>query len=292
MMNLAVKAGMNQMKDQTQNLIQNEMQDKSIEQKEENGPNGQKEQNLQVNENRPRPIQPKKKKKIKIDKNLTIRMYSVLLFHTMVITALLYIFREKDIDISDELGKLDWAIFIGCIVLSILLSLIVSKVQFVSKLFLNYILYIALLGLNIIAFVYGGKSKLFDYVVSMMIMFDAGSLTVLSFSSFINDNPSTFWLMCCCAAGHLVAMFILMKVYDDHKYFVLSSCVLAFAIYETMIYNSFDSYNKNKNVTRLPSMICLPFELNLSFAKIIYYILYGIFYWFKSCCCGTDNKKK
>lgn len=291
-MNLAVKAGVNQMKEQTQNLIENEMQDKSIEQKGENDPNGPKEPNLEMNENKPRPIQPKKKKKLKIDKKLTIRMYSVLFFHTMVITLLLYIFRVKDYDISDELGKLEWAIFIGCIILSILLSLIVSKVRFVSKIFLNYILYIALLGLNIIAFVYGGKSKLFDYVVSMMIMFDAGSLTVLTLSSLINDNPSSFWLMCCCAAGHLVAMFIVMKIYEDHRYLVLSSCLLAFAIYETMIYNSFESVNKRKNSNNLPSMISLPFELNLSFAAIIYYILYGIFYWFKSCCCGSEKKKK
>ena len=132
-MNLAVKAGVNQMKEQTQNLIENEMQDKSIEQKGENDPNGPKEPNLEMNENKPRPIQPKKKKKLKIDKKLTIRMYSVLFFHTMVITLLLYIFRVKDYDISDELGKLEWAIFIGCIILSILLSLIVSLILIFFK---------------------------------------------------------------------------------------------------------------------------------------------------------------
>lgn len=289
MMNLALNAGVNQMKDQTQNLIQNEMQDKGLEKKEENDP---KEPNLEINENRPKQIQQKKKKKVKLDKNLTRRMYSVLFFHTMVITILLYIFRKRDLDISDELGTSEKYVFIGCIILSVALSFLVSKVKFISKIFLNYLLYIALLGLNIIAFVYGGKSKLFDYVVSMMIMFDAGSITIITISSLVNDNPSTFWLMCCCAAGHLVAMFILMKIYEEHKYFILFTCGLAFAIYEAMIYNSLESFNKSKTKSNIPSMMSLPFELNVSFAKIIYYVLYAIFYWFKSCCCASDPKKK
>ena len=119
MMNLALNAGVNQMKDQTQNLIQNEMQDKGLEKKEENDP---KEPNLEINENRPKQIQQKKKKKVKLDKNLTRRMYSVLFFHTMVITILLYIFRKRDLDISDELGTSEKYVLIGYIILSISLS--------------------------------------------------------------------------------------------------------------------------------------------------------------------------
>lgn len=292
MMNLAMKAGMNQMKDQTQNLIESEMQVKNQDKKEKNeqneegGDNAPKE-NIEIKD-QPKPS--KKKKKLKIDKNTSVRMYSVLFFHTMIITILLYIVHYKYLEEfnenKDDLGDYSWPVFIGCIVLSILLSLLVSKVKFISKLFLNYIFYLALLALNALAFVWGGKDSLFDYIVSMLIMFDAGSLTVLIFSTFVKDVPSTFWIMCSCASGHLVAMFVLIKVYDDHKYFVLFCCGLAFAIYETMNYNAFD------NKSSIPSMISLPFELNVSFVNIIYYVLYGIYYFFSFCCCPTSNKKK
>lgn len=288
MMNIAMKAGMNQMKDQTQNLIESEMQVKNTDKTEQNKENGPKE-NIEIKE-APKPS--KKKKKIKIDKNASVRMYSVLFFHTMIITILLYIVHYKYLDEfnenKDDLGDYSWAIFIGCIVLSILLSLLVSKVQFISKIFLNYIFYLLLLALNSLAFVWGGKDSLFDYIVSILIMFDAGSLTVLIFSTFVKDVPSTFWIMCSCASGHLVAMFVLIKVYDAHKYFVLLTCSLAFAIYETMNYSAFDNNKSNS----MPSMISLPFELNMGFIYVIYYVLYGIFSFMRFCCCPSSNKKK
>ena len=292
MMNLAMKAGMNQMKDQTQNLIESEMQVKNPDKKEQNiqnEENGPKE-NIEIKE-APKPAQSKKKKKPKISKNAAVRMYSVLLFHTGIITALLIIVRhkyEKEFeDREEDLGDYSWLVFLGCIVLSILLSLLVSKVQIISKICLNYIFYLVLLALNSLAFVWGGKDSLYDYILSMLIMFDAGSLTVLIFSTFVKDAPSTFWIMCSCASGLLVAMFVLIRVFDDHKYFVLLFCALSFAIYESMNYDAFDNCKSS-----VPSMISLPFELNLGFVKMVYYVLYGIFYFMRFCCCPASNKKK
>ena len=158
--------------------------------------------------------------------------------------------------------------------------------------YLNYIFYLILLALNAVAFVFGGIDTLYDYIISMLIMFDAGSITILLFSMLVKDAPSTFWLMCSCSAGHLIAMFILIKVFEDNKYIVLVFCGLAFAIYQTMNYNALDSYKASKNNTIIPSMMILPFELNLSFIKIIYYVLYGIFSCLVSCCCGTTKSKK
>jgi hypothetical protein len=296
MMNLAMKAGMNQMKDQAQNLIPNELKDKGEEKKDENIRNDPKEPNLEVKD-KGKPNQPKKKKRVIIDKNLSVRMYSVLLFHTAIITILLFIVHLKYLrkfnENKDKIGtKYSWLIFAGCIILSILLSLLVSKVRCISTMYLNYIFYLILLALNAVAFVFGGIDSLFDYIISMLIMFDAGSITILFFSMLVKDAPSTFWLMCSCSAGHLIAMFILIKVFEDNKYIVLVFCGLAFAIYQTMNYNALDSYKASKNNTSIPSMMILPFELNLSFIKIIYYVLYGIFSCLVSCCCGTTKSKK
>ena len=218
MMNLAVNAGMNQMKDQAQHLIEAEMEDKSAK--------NSKGDNIEINN---KGNQPKKQKKVKkIDRNLTVRMYSVLLFHTLSITILLFIVYLKDIKIEDQIPNksegiseyMPWFIFAGCIVISIILSLLVSKVKCISKIYFNYIFYIILLALNCVAFVWGGKDDLFDYIASMLIMFDAGSLSVLMFSLFVKDIPSTFWIMLSCSGGLLIAMFILIKVFNEHKYFV------------------------------------------------------------------------
>ena len=292
MMNLAMKAGMNQMKGQAQSLIQSEMQDKGL------GNNDPKEENIEVN-NTGKQIQPKKKKKPKIDRNLTVRMYSILFFHTLVITVLLYVFHFTDTSIEKKSDNfkganplMSWIIFFGCIVLSIILSFLVSKVKCVSKFFLNYFFYIILLALNAFAFVWGGKDKLFHYIVSMLIMFDAGSLTVLFFSLLVKDIPSTFWIMCSCSGGLIIALLVLIKVFDEDKYLVLLICALSFAIYEVMNYNALDSYkNNNKNNNSIPSMMSLPFELNISFVKLIYYFFYMIFSWFKACCCSSKKKK-
>ena len=297
MMNLAMNTGMNQMKEQAQSLIPSEMQDKTEGQSGDNNLNSLKEPNIETT-NKGKPILQKKKKKVTIDRGLSVRMYSILLFHTLIITILLMVIHIKNYDPfkeeeAEKYSKYSWYIFGGCIALSIILSLLVSKVKCISTIYLNYIFYLILLVLNAFAFVWGGKDNLYDFIVSMLIMFDAGSLTVLLFSLFVKDIPSTFWIMCSCVAGHLVAMFVLIRVFSKHKYFVLLTCILSFAIYEAMNYNALDSYkNNSKNKNSIPSMMSLPFELNLSFLKIIYYLLYGIFYWFRACCCSSFSSKK
>lgn len=292
MMNLAMNTEMKGMQEKAENLIPKEMQDKNDAQK---GENSLKEPNIEVN-NKGKPIQQKKKKKKAIlDRGLTVRMYSVLFFHTLIITVLLFLIHLKTINPLEgkEINTYSWYIFGGCIFLSILLSLLVSKVRCISKVYLNYIFYLILLALNAFAFAWGGKEDLFDYIISMLIMFDAGSLTVLTFSLLVKDVPSTFWIMCSCSAGSLLAMLILIKVFSEHKYFVLLTCIIAFAIYESMNYNALDCYkNNSKNKNSIPSMMSLPFELNLCFLKVIYYIFYGIFYYFKACCCSSFSKKK
>lgn len=287
-MNLMMQTGINQAKDQAQKSIQSEM---PLLPNEENNKNEPKEPNIAVNNN-PKPK--KNKKKIIIDKGLSIRMYTILFIHTLILTLLLFYFNyDSDNFIykkADELGNYTWIIFGGCLLLSIILSFLVSKVKLISTVFLNYIFYIILLALNAAAVVWGGKGDAFDYIISMLIMFDSASLVILIFLALMKDAaPSTFWLMCSCAAGSLLSMYALIKIYSEHKYFVLVICIISFAIYETMNYSAFDSYtDKNKNTNNLrPSMIALPFELNLSFIKFIFYILYGIFSFFKSCCCSS-----
>ena len=186
-MNLALQAGINQISGQTENLIQSEMQDKNAGQKEkennqnqpnqdnkENQPNqenqeNQPKENIEINNNKPKPV--KKKRKVIIDKALSIRMYSILLLHTSIITILLFIIHYKSYNIEAQteelgLGAYSWFIFGGCIILSIIVSILVSKIKFLSKLFLNYIFYLVLLALNALAFVWGGKDDLFDYIMS------------------------------------------------------------------------------------------------------------------------------
>ena len=74
---------------------------------------------------------------------------------------------------------------------------------------------------------------------------------------------------------------------------MLLTYVLSFEIYEDMNYNAFNSYKNNtKNINSISSMMSLPFELNLCFLKIIYYILNRIFYYFRVCCYSSYTKKK
>lgn len=288
-MNLMMQTGINQVKDQAEKSIQSEM---PLLPNEDNNKNQLKEPNIAVNNNA-KQKKKKLKKKLIIDKGLSIRMYTILFIHTLLLTLLLFYFNYDSDNIiyekANELGNYTWIIFGGCLLLSIILSFLVSKVKLISTVFLNYIFYIIILALNGAAVVWGGKGESFDYIISMLIMFDSASLVILIFLALMKDAaPSTFWLMCSCAAGSLLAMYALIKIYSNHKYFVLVICILSFAIYETMNYSAFDSYtNKNKNTNNLrPSMIALPFELNLSFIEFIFYILYGIFSFFKSCCCS------
>ena len=271
-----IKKGQNEQNQQNQQNQQNEP-------KESNEPKAPKE-NIEIN-NRPKPK--KKNKKLIVDRALAIRMYTVLFIHTIIITILLFFLHFKNDNIinekKEELDSYSWYIFGGSLLLSIILSLLIYAIK-VS--FLNYILYIILLVLNAVAFVLGEKLGSFEYPITMLIMFDSASLVILIFLAVIKDAPSTFWLMCSCVAGNLLSMYILSRVFSENKYFIFLTCLISFAIYETMNYNALDCQNN-----KVPSMMSLPFNLNVSFVKLIYYIFYGIFYLFKSCCSSSGKKK-
>ncbi len=293
-MNFMMQAGMNQMKDQAKSLIPNEMQDKK-EGGKEGGKEGEENGKIENSENKNQVKQKKPKRKNPITKSAAIRMYTVLLFHTLLITILLYVFTKSE-NIDFSIIKL--AIFLGCFFGAILLSLAVSNFQFISKVFLNYLIYLIILGANVIGFICCARlnGDLFKLLKTMFIIFDAGSLTIIFFSTLVKDTPSTFWLMCSSCGGIIIAILVMAKVYNDSKIFrwvvILFGCI-AFAIYESMNYNALDVYKKNtKNEASVPSMVSLPFELNLCFVKIIYYILYGLFSCFISCCCDSNSNKR
>lgn len=242
---------------------------------------------------------PKKstKKKKKIDRSLAVKMFTVLFLHTTIITVLLFVGHYKYLDEinkrTENIGeKNNWFIFYGCIIVSIILSLLVCYVNFVSRIFLNYLFYIVLLVLNTVAFVYGGKdnSAAFEYTSSMLIMFNMGSLSILLMSCSVRENPSTFWMMLAAGAGLLLTLMVMCKVYNDHKYMTFLFCSLAFAIYESTTYNALDCFEHPEKRKNVPSMMTLPFELNLNFIKILYYILLFIIELCKGCCCSNKRK--
>lgn len=288
-----MQAGMNQMKDQAKSLIPNEMQDKK-----EGGKEGEENGKIENSENKNQVKQKKPKRKNPITKSAAIRMYTVLLFHTLLITILLYVFTKSE-NIGFSIIKL--AIFLGCFFGAILLSLAVSYFQFISKVFLNYLIYLIILGANVIGFICCARlnGDLFKLLKTMFIIFDAGSLTIIFFSTLVKDTPSTFWLMCSSCGGIIIAILVMAKVYNDSKIFrwvvILFGCI-AFAIYESMNYNALDVYKKNtKNEASVPSMVSLPFELNLCFVKIFWYVLKVIGYLCSmcfACCCAGPKKKK
>ncbi len=288
-----MQAGMNQMKDQAKSLIPNEMQDKK-----EGGKEGEENGKIENSENKNQVKQKKPKRKNPITKSAAIRMYTVLLFHTLLITILLYVFTKSE-NIDFSIIKL--AIFLGCFFGAILLSLAVSYFQFISKVFLNYLIYLIILGANVIGFICCARlnGDLFKLLKTMFIIFDAGSLTIIFFSTLVKDTPSTFWLMCSSCGGIIIAILVMAKVYNDSKIFrwvvILFGCI-AFAIYESMNYNALDVYKKNtKNEASVPSMVSLPFELNLCFVKIFWYVLKVIGYLCSmcfACCCAGPKKKK
>ena len=292
-MNFMMQAGMNQMKDQAKSLIPNEMQDKK-----EGGKEGEGNGKIENSENKNQVKQKKPKRKNPITKSAAIRMYTVLLFHTLLITILLYVFTKSE-NIGFLIIKL--AIFLGCFFGAILLSLAVSYFQFISKVFLNYLIYLIILGANVIGFICCARlnGDLFKLLKTMFIIFDAGSLTIIFFSTLVKDTPSTFWLMCSSCGGIIIAILVMAKVYNDSKIFrwvvILFGCI-AFAIYESMNYNALDVYKKNtKNEASVPSMVSLPFELNLCFVKIFWYVLKVIGYLCSmcfACCCAGPKKKK
>ena len=296
-MNFMMKAGMNQManqmKDQAQALIPNELQDKSEENKGKELENGKIEGSDKINKNKVK----KPKRKNPITKSLAIKMYSILLFHTLLVTILIYVFTNTK---KTGFSIIKLAIFLGCLFGSILISLAVSHFQFISKFYLNYILYLLILAANSIGFIICSllNEDLSKLVKTMFVIFDAASLTIILFSILVKDTPSTFWLMCSSCGGIIIALLIMAKIYNDSKifrYLVILFGLISAAIYESMNYNALDAYKKNnKNETSVPSMISLPFELNLCFVKIFWYLIKIIKYLCSmcySCCCGKPKKK-
>ena len=328
-MNFMMQAGMNQMKDQAKSLLPSEMQDK-----EEKGDSKISQSNV-----------PKKpKKKSPITRNLAIKMYSFLLFHTLLITILVFVFYREGSNESSTSSNTalivlssnsssdpsnstidnstivpdnkteppdsknnsnsgtgsKWFLFIvfaACLGGSVFLSLSISKIKFLSKIYANYVLYLVLLAANVIGFVCCANisRSLYELITTMFIIFDAGSFTIIMFSIFVKDTPSTFWLMCSCSGGIFIALIVMSKIYSGSlfRYLVLLFGLLAFGIYEAMNYNALDSYMQNvKTAPTAPSMISLPFELNISFVKIFWYMIKGIFYLFSMCCCPNKKKNK
>ena len=328
-MNFMMQVGMNQMKDQAKALLPSEMKDK--EDKEEKGDSKISQSNV-----------PKKpKKQSPITRSLAIKMYSFLLFHTLLITILVFLLfkggsntnntstntasialssnsfsngsnstdnssgtdNKTEPPVSPESSDSNsstsskWFLFIvfaACLGGSVFLSLSISKIQILSKIYLNYVLYLVLLAANAIGFVCCANisKPLYELVTSMFIIFDAGSVTIIIFSVLVKETPSTFWLMCSCSGGIFIALIIMLKIYSGSlfRFLVLLFGLLACGIYESMNYNALDSYNQNvKSEPTAPSMISLPFELNVSFVKIFWYMIKGIFSLFSMCC---PNKKK
>jgi len=277
-----MKAGMNQMKDQAQALIPSEMQDK----KEENPDQKDSKEGIKV--------QKKPKKKSLITRGLAIKMYSILLFHTLLVTISLFLFTKE----IDGFNILPFIIFLGCFFGGIILSLGISKIKVLSKVFLNYVLYLVLLAANVIGFTCCANTydNLFKLILTMFIIFDAGSLTIILFSLIVKDTPSTFWLMCSCSAGIIIAIIVMSKIYDTSillKIFVFLFSVLSFGIYESMNYNALNEYqNTTKEIITAPSIISLPYELNVCFIKVFWYIIKGIFNLFSMCCSLCKTKKR
>ena len=333
-MNFMMQAGMNQMKDQAKSLLPSEMQDKD----EKDSP-----------KIAPGDVPKKPKKKSLITRTLAIRMYSVLLFHTLIITILVFVFYSSDpnqpitprasiallsnsfSDSKDNstvpepkdnstnpepkenstipdstpsetsepksnLWFLKFIIFAACFGGSLFLSLSISKIKCLTKIYLNYVLYLVLLGANIAEFICLANlsESLYQLVTTMFVIFDAGSLTIIIFSILVKDTPSTFWLMCSCSGGIFIALIVMSKIYSGSlfRYLILLFGLLAFGIYEAMNYNALDTYKANaQSAPTAPSMFSLPFELNINFVKIFWYLIKGIFSLCSMCCCPNKKRK-
>jgi hypothetical protein len=271
------------MKDQAQALIPSELQDKS-----EDNPE-QKDSKNDKNKKVPK----KPKKKSPITRALVLKMYSILFFHTLLITILLFVFEKSD----KEFDLLTLIIFLGCFAGGFFLSLSVSNMKCLSKGFMNYIIYIILLAANIIAFLCCSRldTSLFEITNTIFIIFDAGSLTIILFASLVKDTPSTFWLMLSCSGGLIIAIFVMIKIYYSGKLYrllLLFVGCLSFGVYESMNSNALNAdIDKITKEPSPPSLVSLPFELNVCFIKVFWYIIKGI-YTLCTLCCSLCPKKR
>lgn len=304
MMNYLVQNQVNQMKNQAQDLIPKDL-------KEENNTEEGKinDSNSSASNNIKSSNAPKKKKSRLISKALAIKMYILLLVHTGILTIVEYMIHsieENDKIFSNDPSALIiyWIVFGGSIVAALALSLMASKIRCFSSLYFIYVLYIVLLALDLCIFNIGGQFVSFDIFVSMLIIFDAGSIVVLLFCSFIKEPPSTFWIICSSSGGIILAVFLCSKLYEENRILVLIFGVLSFIIYQVMNYNTFNPPKSKKKRGELstteqesviPSAMVLPYEFNASFIKIFFIIFKGIVYIIKGCIGGSKknnlNKK-
>ena len=303
-----MQAGMNQMKDQAQDLIPKEI--KEGEKAENNSGEGKIENSNDNSINNADPSNQssasksskKKKKPKKINKQLALKMYGVLLCHTGLLTIVEYIIhaiqKSKESVFNSDQNLIYWVIFIASIILALLLSLLVTKIKCFSSVFFIYILYAVLLALDLSIFNIGAYLLSFEVFVSMLIVFDAATLVVLLFCSLSKDAPSNFWVILSSTGGIILAVFLCTKIYDEEKILVLIFGVYAFIIYEVMNYNLFnedkDKKKKGKEneqaegeqevKVKVPPMMLLPYEFNASFIKLFLVIFKGIYMVIKGCC--------
>ena len=314
MMNMVMQAGLNQAKDQAQNLIPKEVKDGQNEEKKGEGNNNSindSQSNLTNSSN----ISHKKMKNKRINKQLAIKMYSVLLCHTGILTIAEYIIRtvqnSKGNVFNSDYNIVYWIIFAASIALALILSLLVTKIKCLSSMIFVSLFYVLILALDACIFNIGGHLLSFEVFVSMLIVFDAASAVILIFCSLIKDAPSLFWMICSSIGGIILAVFLCTKIYEDEKIFVLIFGVYAFVVYETMNYHVFDDGKKKKKKSepqpqiptqsqpqqeakpeeevKIPPMMVLPYEFNAAFVRLLLLIFKGIYTLIRGCCGG--NKK-
>ena len=315
MMNMVMQAGLNQAKDQAQNLIPKEVKDGQNEEKKEGEGNNNSINDSQSNITNSSNISHKKMKNKKINKQLAIKMYSVLLCHTGILTIAEYIIRtvqnSKGNVFDSDYNIVYWIIFAASIALALILSLLVTKIKCLSSMIFVSLFYVLILALDACIFNIGGHLLSFEVFVSMLIVFDAASAVILIFCSLIKDAPSLFWMICSSIGGIILAVFLCTKIYEDEKIFVLIFGVYAFVVYETMNYHVFDDGKKKKKKSepqpqiqpqsqpqqeakpeeevKIPPMMVLPYEFNAAFVRLLLLIFKGIYTLIRGCCGG--NKK-
>jgi hypothetical protein len=314
-MNMVMQAGLNQAKDQAQNLIPKEVKDGQNEEKKEGEGNNNSINDSQSNLTNSSNISHKKMKNKKINKQLAIKMYSVLLCHTGILTIAEYIIRtvqnSKGNVFDSDYNIVYWIIFAASIALALILSLLVTKIKCLSSMIFVSLFYVLILALDACIFNIGGHLLSFEVFVSMLIVFDAASAVILIFCSLIKDAPSLFWMICSSIGGIILAVFLCTKIYVDEKIFVLIFGVYAFVVYETMNYHVFDDGKKKKKKSepqpqiptqsqpqqeakpeeevKIPPMMVLPYEFNAAFVRLLLLIFKGIYTLIRGCCGG--NKK-
>jgi hypothetical protein len=296
-------------------LIPKEVKDGQNEEKKEGEGNNNSINDSQSNLTNSSNISHKKMKNKKINKQLAIKMYSVLLCHTGILTIAEYIIRtvqnSKGNVFDSDYNIVYWIIFAASIALALILSLLVTKIKCLSSMIFVSLFYVLILALDACIFNIGGHLLSFEVFVSMLIVFDAASAVILIFCSLIKDAPSLFWMICSSIGGIILAVFLCTKIYEDEKIFVLIFGVYAFVVYETMNYHVFDDGKKKKKKSepqpqiqpqsqpqqeakpeeevKIPPMMVLPYEFNAAFVRLLLLILKGIYTLIRGCCGG--NKK-